>query len=85
MRLCEHVQFPEDGKCLQCQLDKPCRRCGHGLSVHTGECPCAPGKKICESPTLCLCREYKEYFKGENIIMKSCPNCLGEGKVKITE
>ena len=45
---------------------KSCRRCGHPYEVHTGECPCAPGKKICEYPEGCLCREYKESFKGED-------------------
>lgn len=44
---------------------KTCRRCGHDESVHTGECPCAPGKKICEWSQGCLCREYKEKFNGE--------------------
>ena len=44
---------------------KLCRRCGHDESAHTGECPCAPGKKICEDPKGCLCREYKDHFEGE--------------------
>jgi len=42
-----------------------CRRCGHDELVHTGECPCAVGKKICEYEKGCLCREYCEEFKGE--------------------
>ena len=44
---------------------KNCRRCKHPFEVHTGECPCAPGKKICEDPKGCLCREYKDHFEGE--------------------
>jgi hypothetical protein len=46
-------------------IDKLCRRCSHPESVHTGECLCAPGKKICEDLSLCLCREFKDHFKGE--------------------
>ena len=46
-----------------------CRRCGHTFELHTGECPCAPGKKICLSTEngFCLCREYKEKFNGEKL------------------
>jgi hypothetical protein len=44
-----------------------CRRCGHDYEVHTGICPCAPGKLICEDPKGCLCREYKDHFEGEEI------------------
>lgn len=51
--------------CNTCMCMKLCRRCNHSYEVHTGECPCAIGKKICEYPQGCLCREYVEYFKGE--------------------
>lgn len=44
---------------------KDCRRCSHPYLVHTGECKCAPGKKICEYEKGCFCREYCEYFHGE--------------------
>ena len=44
---------------------RDCRRCGHPYLEHTGECPCAPNKKICEFPEGCLCREYKDHFEGE--------------------
>ena len=47
------------------KIMRDCRRCKHPYSVHTGECPCAPGKKICEWKEGCLCRQYVDHFHGE--------------------
>jgi len=57
---------------------KPCCRCGHEFEIHTGECPCAPGKKICLWPEGCVCREYKEKFAGEKKLVGPDENLLGD-------
>lgn len=40
-----------------------CRRCGHERKLHIHECPCAPGKKMCQwskDKMGCTCSDFKE-------------------------